>query len=455
MNPSRRELLSTLGSASALGIGAATIGALTSGGCARFAGEVRLRTQSHAFDVPESPEQERFLNRVTFGWSPAEQKVLDELGEKEYIRRQLKADFPEPIELTLQVQHMDAIRMQSVELMELPRQRVVDQLQSAAILRAVYSPNQLKEKMIDFWSNHFNVYSGKADGAFFKGNQEEQIIRKEALGSFPEMLNGMAHSPAMLVYLDNQLNYKGHPNENFARELLELHSLGVNGGYSQTDIQEVARCFTGWSMEDRFLRPKGKFRFNPDRHDAGAKKVLGTTIPANGGVKDGELVLEILSNHPSTARYLAKKLVEFFTGSTDPKLEKVVAEQYRLHQGQISPMVEKIITSPQLQQGSARLRRPFDLMIAALRRTGAVTDGGPDLQVELKKMGQLLYDWPLPDGYPVDQVSWATNLLPRWQFAYDLAHNKIPNTRIPEEYFKGISAPELALQLAKPEFQVV
>jgi uncharacterized protein (DUF1800 family) len=285
---------------------------------------------------------------LTFGWSSQEEHTFQELGKEQYLESQLRATFPEPLELTLQVQSLDAIRLQAVELMEIPRARVVEQLQSAAILRATYSPNQLKERMVDFWSNHFNIYSGKADGAFFKGNEEEQIVRKFALGKFPEMLKSMTKSPSMLVYLDNQLNFKGHPNENFARELLELHSLGIDGGYTQKDIQEVARCLTGWAMETRFLRPKGSFRFDEERHDLGAKVVLGLKIPSGGGLSDCEAVLDLLANHPSTAKHLARKLVTHFTGGRHEELEKKVATQYANTGGDISAMMRVIVQAPEL-----------------------------------------------------------------------------------------------------------
>lgn len=445
---SRREILSGVGLA---GVGLAGI---SLPGCARLAGEYRRRTHDLAYSDPKVSEDEKFLNRVTYGWSTSEQKAFDELGKATYINKQLAANFEEPIELNLQVNSLDCVRMNAVELMEIPKGRVIEQLQCAAILRATYSPNQLKERLVDFWSNHFNIYSGKADGAFFKGNEEEHIIRKFALGSFPEMLKAIAHSPSMLVYLDNQLNVKGHPNENFARELLELHSLGIDGGYTQKDIQEVARCLTGWRMEDRRFRPKGSFLFDPDKHDEGAKQVLGKKIPPNGGRKDGEAVLDIMIQHPATAAHLAKKLVTHFTGSRNEDLEKKVAAKYQSSKGEIAEMVRIILESDALMQGVPRLRRPFDFMIATLRRSNALTDGGVDLQNELSKMGQLLYDWPLPDGYPSDQLSWATNMLPRWQFAYDLAHNKIKNTSIPRNVLKEKSPKLLAQLLTHPDFQV-
>lgn len=417
-------------------------------GCGRIATEVRRRKPAPDYKSKPASREARLIDRMTFGWSVEEADRLASLGEKEYIERQLKADFDEPLELTLQVQSLDCVRMHAVELMELPRGRVTQQLQSAAILRAVYSPNQLRERMIDFWSNHFNIYAGKADGAFFKGNEEEHIIRKHALGNFGEMAKAMSKSPAMLVYLDNNQNVKGHPNENYARELMELHTLGIDGGYTQKDIQELARCITGWTMEDRFGRPKGSFRFDESKHDDGAKHVYGLDIPAGGGVKDGEMVVEHLVAHENTGKYLARKLVKQFTGEQNPELEAQVCSQFVQTKGDIPSMMRPILASPLLMEGSPIMRRPFELMCAALRASGAATDGGPALQEHLKKMGQPLYEWPMPDGYPVDQLSWATNLLPRWQFAHDLSHQKIRNT-----FVKAPDRAALAVQLASPEFQ--
>jgi uncharacterized protein (DUF1800 family) len=464
---SRRDAL--MGTA-VLGLGLA--------GCGRVATEVRKRRKAEPWQEPRDAKTTRLLERMTFGWSANEDKTYRELGHQAYLDHQLEAKFEEPFELTLQLQSLDCLRVQSVELMELPRQRVIDQLQCAAILRAVYSPNQLRERMVDFWSNHFNIYSGKADGAFFKGNQEELIIREHAMDNFGEMVRKMARSPAMLVYLDNNQNYKGHPNENYARELMELHTMGVDGGYTQRDIQEVARCLTGWTMEDRFLggllkgntkpKAKGSFRYIADRHDDGEKTVLGEKIAAGGGEADGDQVLSILLNHPATARYLARKLVLSFTGARHPELEKQVAAKFKTDrvQGDIPAMLRVILESDAIHQGEPILRRPFEFLCASLRRSGAITDGGTALQAHLRKMGQPMYEWPMPDGYPVDQLSWVNTVLPRWQFVSDLVHGKIPNTTI--EYaslpladkVKGGGSgmnqerrAALADVLARPEFQ--
>lgn len=465
MSISRRDAL-ILGGVAALG----------SAGCGRLATEVRRRKKVEPWREPSDPKVTRLLDRMTFGWSADEETLYTSLGHEPYVEKQLKADFEEPIELKMQLDSIDAINMESVELMDFPRERVIEDLQCAAILRATYSRNQLKERMVDFWSNHFNVYSQKKDGAFFKGNQEEGIIREHALGSFPEMTRQMAKSPAMLMYLDNEQNNRQHPNENYARELLELHTLGIYGGYTLKDIQEVARCLTGWKVEDRHLvtqlfahdRPvaEGLFRFDESIHDNGEKHVLGHVIPAGGGIQDGEKVLDIVINHPSTAKHLARKLVVFFTGSRSASLEKKVEDAYIQSKGDVPTMIRPILLSDELSSGEPILRRPFDFLCAALRRSGAMTDGGPAIQEHLRKLGEPMYEWPMPDGYPVDQINWANTVLPRWQFAYDLAFGKIANTTIKAESLpmlasivgKGSGLTKgrmrlLANHLAAPEFQ--
>lgn len=465
MSISRREALLAIGGAAAL-----------STGCGRVAAEVRRRRKSEPWSEPKDAKVARLLDRMTFGWSANEEAAYASLGHQAYVEKQLAAGFEEPFELTLQLQNLDCLRMQSVELMELPRGRVIQQLQAASILRAVYSPNQLRERMVDFWSNHFNIYSGKADGAFFKGNQEEQIIRADALGNFHTMARSMAKSPAMLVYLDNNQNHQSHPNENYARELMELHTLGIHGGYSQKDVQEVSRCLTGWTMEDRRfgglfegnLKPKakGSFRFNEKDHDNGEKVVLGHVIPAGGGESDGERVLDILLAHPSTGKYLARKLVMFFTGVRNEALETAVASQYQSSKGDIKTMLKPILESELLYSGDPILRRPFEFMCAALRHSGAITDGGSGLQNHLRNLGQPMYEWPMPDGYPTDQLSWTNKVLPRWQFAYDLALGKIENTMVKPDSMPMVDglkstgsglSPErqraLALKLSSPQFQ--
>ena len=303
-------------------------------------------------------------------------------------------------------------------------------LQQAAILRAVYSRHQLQERLVDFWTNHFNIYARKGDGTYFLPADQIKVIRPNALGKFPELLKASAHSPAMLSYLDNNVNQKGRANENYARELMELHTLGVHGGYSQKDVQEVARCFTGWTVENRFLRRKGFYRFDESRHDNGEKIVLGHKIPAQGGEKDAEMVLDILVKHPNTAKYISEKLCQHFLGEVAGDWPQKMAQIYLKTGGDIKAMLRPLLMSDEIKTGVPIIKRPFDFLASSLRALGADTDGGQPLQEHLRKMGQPLHLWPMPDGYPTKTESWTGSLLARWNFAIALTHGAIGNTSL-------------------------
>jgi uncharacterized protein (DUF1800 family) len=425
-------------------------GALTAiaGGCAPAA-------RQFASDLPKDltpPPGEidptlRLVNRATFGPKPGELARVASLGHAKFLEEQLAADTPEPVQLTMQLYRLDALRMDSHEMEELPLELVLSQLQQAAILRAVYSPNQLRERLVEFWTDHFNIYGRKGSAAFQKGVDDANVIRTHALGNFHDLLLASARSPAMLAYLDNQVNVSGIANENYARELMELHTLGVGGGYTQRDVQEVARCFTGWGIEDRFLMPKGKFRFDPDRHDTGAKTVFGIGIPAGRGIEDGERVIELLSLHPNTAKFVCGKLCRFFLGHTEERTVEDLARAFLDGKGEIKPVLRSLLSDKNLLAAVPAPKRPFDYMISALRALGAETDGSKPLQSHLEKMGMPLYQWPMPDGYPMAQEAWTGTLLARWNFAADLAKGQIPGTVIDLEKIDRRSNGRLAAVL--------
>ncbi|HEV8169919.1 MAG TPA: DUF1800 domain-containing protein, partial [Pyrinomonadaceae bacterium] len=254
-------------------------------------------------------------------------------------------------------------------------QQIITELQASRILRAVYSERQLQEVMVDFWTNHFNVFANKGADRWLLTSYDRDTIRPFAMAKFSQLLEATAKSPAMLFYLDNfqsvspdanagrlrpQQQRRGI-NENYARELMELHTLGVDGGYTQKDVQEVARCFTGWTIfqprggaaavaavmpgdggrrnarrGDAMQRTAGTFFFNMRAHDDGEKMVLGHKIPAGGGIKDGLMVLDILAHHPSTAKFIATKLVRHFVADNPPPaLVDRVAETFRKTDGDI------------------------------------------------------------------------------------------------------------------------
>jgi uncharacterized protein (DUF1800 family) len=427
MNLSRRQLL--IGSAAS---------AVAATGCSNKLRNFAFGQQSDLSPPPNFEDPDAvLLNRIGFGPAPGELAELKKIGREAYVDQQLDAALDEPLELALRLNRLDVLRLTESDLHDLPEERVLEQLQQAAILRAVHSPNQLLERMADFWTNHFNIYARKGYAAWRKPGDELAVIRKHSLGKFPDLLKASAHSPAMLAYLDNQVNRKGVANENYARELMELHSLGVHGGYTQQDVKEVARCFTGWSIENRFLRPRGKFRFIAENHDDGPKVVLGNPIAPGGGQQDGELVLEILADHPSTAKFIGSKLARYFLGPDAGGWPARLAEAYLQSDGDIKKMIRPMLLSEEMRRAKPIFKRPLDYAVSAVRAFGGQTDGGRAFQENLEKMGQPLFQWPMPDGYPDRTAAWTGSMLARWNFALALVNGEINGTEVDLERIPG------------------
>jgi len=344
-------------------------------------------------------------------------------------------------------------------------QRIVAELQASRILRAVYSERQLQEVMVDFWTNHFNVFAGKGADRWLLPAYDRDTIRPYALSKFSTLLQATAQSPAMLFYLDNfqsvspntpqplrapQQQQRRGINENYARELMELHTLGVDGGYTQKDVQEVARCFTGWTifqprggaaaanamLGQAARRTPGTFFFNARVHDDGEKMVLGHKIPAGGGFKDGLMVLDILAHHPSTAKFIATKLVRHFVADNPPQsLVDRVAAVYMKTDGDIREMLKTIFFSNEFNSKEAyraKIKRPFELVVSAIRTLGADTNGGPGTHQWIARMGEPLYGFQTPNGYSDAAESWVNTggLLERMNFGLALASNRIPGTKV-------------------------
>src|SRR5437764_288169 len=351
-------------------------------------------------------------------------------------------------------------------------QRIVAELQASRILRAVYSERQLQEVMVDFWTNHFNVFAGKGADRWLLPAYDRDTIRPYALSKFSALLQATAQSPAMLFYLDNfqsvspnapqplrapQQQQRRGINENYARELMELHTLGVDGGYTQKDVQEVARCFTGWTifqprgggvavngmLGEMARREPGTFFFNGRVHDDGEKIVLGHKIPAGGGIKDGLMVLDILAHHPSTAKFIATKLARrFVMDNPSPALVDRVAAAFTKSDGDIRETLRAIFTSPEFNSPEAyraKIKRPFELAISAIRTLGGDTNGGPAIHQWIARMGQPLYGYQTPNGYSDMAENWVNTgaLLERLNFGLALASNRIPGTRVDLTRFAG------------------
>jgi uncharacterized protein (DUF1800 family) len=376
----------------------------------------------------------------------------------------------------------DAKPPRTPEQMALARQEraVLAELTEQKVLRAAFSERQLEEVMTDFWFNHFNVFAGKGATQLYLTEYERDVIRPRVLGKFRDLLEATAKSPAMLFYLDNwqsadpdaqnarpQLRQGGgffggprpgqnarigaripvpmpapqgaqdpNPprqkrglNENYGRELLELHTLGVDGGYAQQDVVSVARAFTGWTI----LGPRqgGGFRFEPRIHDAKEKIVLGHKIGAGGGQSDGEKVLDILAKHPSTATFISTKLVRRFVSDTPPPaLVERAATRFRETDGDIREVMRTILTSPEffsVEAYRAKVKNPFEFVVSAVRATGTEVGDALLLAQAVRQLGMPLYMCQPPTGYPDKAEAWVNTgaLLNRMNFALQLVGGRM------------------------------
>jgi uncharacterized protein (DUF1800 family) len=312
---------------------------------------------------------------------------------------------------------------------------VRQELAQSTVLRAVYSHRALEAVMVDFWSNYFNIDHAKGDCRWLKTVDDENL-RRFALGRFRDLLGASAHSPAMLFYLDNAQNRMADPvahtspNENYARELLELHTLGDTSAYTLHDIYEVARALTGWSIGDRRSELSGQFVFRAADHDDGEKVVLGQRLPAGGGDADGERLLDLLAHHPLTARFVTGKLCEYFFGERPVRCHEHLAEVFLRTDGDMRQVLAELIRGEEFRHGPRqRFKRPMQFAISALRVLGARTSGLA-IVPHLEAMGQRPFAWAQPDGYPTRAEAWSGGFLSRWNFAIALTQNEVDETWI-------------------------
>ena len=425
------------------------------------------------------------LNRLGYGPRPGDVERVRQMGLNAWIERQLEPariadgeldamlgafpvlamsaaelyrDYPPPRQLELQRLQAGGMTPQEIREMFPPERRpsvINAQLQAAKLTRAVLSERQLQEVMVDFWFNHFNVYALKGAVRWMSPAYEREAIRPHALGRFRDLVLATAHHPAMLFYLDNwqstrdDLVVPGRGrrglNENYARELMELHTLGVDGGYTQQDVIEVARCFTGWTID----RPQegGPFLFRPFAHDRGAKRVLGTVIGPGGGHDDGITVINLLTRHPSTARFVSTKLIRRFVRDDPPRaLVDRVARVFRDTDGDVRAVLVAIFSAPEFMAADtyqAKTKTPLEVVASAVRALdgrveapagpGAGRAGGAlALARQVARLGAPLYEAQPPTGYPDVAEAWVNTgaLLARMNFALALAQNRLPGVRV-------------------------
>ena len=362
------------------------------------------------------------------------------------------------------VDDMKPEQRETVEAMIQP-QAVLGELAEAKLLRAIYSNRQLDEVMTDFWFNHFNVFIGKGPDRYMVSTYEREVIRPHALGKFKDILAATAKSPAMLFYLDNWQSVgpnselalygpqqrggrrgrfarprpqqgKNRPsglNENYAREIMELHTLGVDGGYTQKDVTELAKVLTGWTIEKPQLG--GGFKFNDRAHEPGSKYVLGHKIGEHGE-KEGEEMLDVLAHHPSTARFISRKLAMRFVSDNPPQaLVNRMAETFLKKDGDIREVLRTMFHSPEFWAADAyraKMKTPFEFVASAARASGADIQNALPLVATLNRMGMPLYAMQPPTGYSMKAEAWVNSsaLLNRMNFALQLASGKLPGTSL-------------------------
>jgi uncharacterized protein (DUF1800 family) len=414
-----------------------------------------------AVSPEDSARALHLLGRTTFGVRPADLAAVLEAGRSAWLERQLD---PGAIDDSALEEHLASLETLAAPIPQLmaeyaPRrrpaapmdtgamsaappnrrpQRILGELVSGKLIRSVHSQRQLEEVMTDFWFNHFNVYFAKNLVRFTIADYERVAIRPHVFGHFEEMLLATARHPAMLFYLDNwrsvapgRVPGRGL-NENYARELLELHTLGVDGGYTQDDVVTVARALTGWTFvppQARRQRPgqeRGTFIFNAAGHDRDEKTILGMTLPAGRGIEDGEDVLRVLARHPSTATFLATKLVERFVSDTpDPAFIDELAQVYLRTDGSLREVTRALFTSQRFYDHrvrGAKVKTPFELVASALRATGIGVQRPRALIHTLRAMGHLPYSESAPTGFPAASDDWVNSgaLLARMNFALEL-----------------------------------
>ena len=414
---------------------------------------------------PANPKVIHLLNRLSLGIAPGEIDRVQQIGVDKYIQQQLNPDsiVESPI-LTEKLAKLETINLSPVELFKrynpnrpvdlqspIPGDKKTQQQQARQVTnqaiesrlwRSIYSQRQLNEVMVDFWYNHFNVYADKGIDKLWVGAYEQQAIRPYALGKFRDLLGATARHPAMLFYLDNWQNSKPSQNkqgktrglnENYARELMELHTLGVDSGYNQADVISLARIFTGWGFKEPGQKaPDGySFQFNTDRHDFSTKTFLNQKI-VGSGIGEGEQALDLLSRHPNTARQISFKLAQYFVSDNPPKsLVDRLSARFLATDGDIKLVLDTLFHSPEFWNAKSygtKFKTPYQYAISSIRSTGIEVNNVKALNDFLKQLGMPIYGCPTPNGYKNTQDAWLNpdSMTRRINYATNLAKGKLP-----------------------------
>jgi uncharacterized protein (DUF1800 family) len=389
------------------------------------------------------------LNRLGFGPRPGEARAVLSGGLDQWIHEQLEPGSDPDLETRLaRLPTLAYPLAQTVALYGADDQRglgqVVDDFTTAKVIRAAHGRNQLQEVLVDFWFNHFNVYIADGFARAATPSYERDAIRPNALGRFRALLGATAQHPAMLYYLDNYLNtvarsagsgrIVGGINENYGRELMELHTVGVDAGYTQADVVEAARCFTGWGIDN--LRANGAFVYRAANHDTGAKSAFGLTLPAGGGKEDGDRLLDHLARHPATARFVSRRLAERLVADEPPaSLVDRAAQTFLSTDGDIGEVVKTMVGSPEFWTDAfapVKAKTPLEFTVGALRAADAEVASARGVLAALQAMGQPAYACVPPTGYSNRGADWTnpSSQLARMNFALDLAAGAVAGATV-------------------------
>ena len=424
--------------------------------------EDRLYADLKAQELLDLPPDQRM--KEVLQMSPEEQRALSAS-----LKGQKGDEF---------LEGMNPKQKEALKALNNPGQVVHDELMQAKLLRAIYSERQLDEVMTDFWFNHFNVFIGKGADRYLVTTYEHDVIRPHALGKFEDLLVATAKSPAMLFYLDNWLSvgpnsqvalgiprnpyprrpHRGFPppprqakgkgkrnsglNENYGRELMELHTLGVNGGYTQRDVTEVARVLTGWTIDQP--RKGGGFKFEERMHEPGTKYVLGHKIKEHGE-KEGVEVLHLLAHYPSTARFICTKLaMRFVSDDQPPALLDSMVQTFLKKDGDIREVLKAMFRSPEFWNEDAyraKMKSPLEFVVSAVRATGADVSDALPLARQLNTLGMPLYGMQPPTGYSMKSDAWVNSsaLLGRMNFSVALMAGKIKGSHVDVDHLTGVT----------------
>ncbi len=441
------------------------------------------------------------LNRLSWGARSGDRAKIERIGIESYIQAQLNsANAAEPTTLINRLNALPTLKLSALQLFEQygtpkndseaaerklnqSRALLLHEAVQARLLRAIDSPHQLREVMVDFWFNHFNVYEGKGLTQIWTSAYEQSAIRPHVLGKFGDLLKATAQHPAMLFYLDNWRNTDPHSdslgrlrhrangpfqglNENYARELMELHTLGMNGGYSQADVESLARILTGWGIvrepspsadhSEDYSADHSGFVFARDRHDASDKVLLGATIPG-GGQEEGEAAIALLAQHPATAWHISYKLAQYFVADAPPTaLVDRLAERFSSTQGDIPSVLLALFESDefwQMEHYQRKFKTPLQYLLSMARATELTSPSVEHLKRLsglLNQLGMPLYRCLTPNGYAQIEEVWLNPdaMVRRVSFAIATLNNQGENPPTPEALLQTLGHPFSSESLA-------